>query len=82
MEQLTRDKGTPDAHRAPYRPSLIGMPLAAVRRRASAGHAKPIDPRELSLLEPLFKQGVSYPKPVKRIAINMKNSGTPSLPIR
>lgn len=46
----------------PYRSSLIGMPFAAVRRRAIAGRAKPIDPREFSLLEPLFKQGVGYPK--------------------
>lgn len=42
----------------PYRHSLIGMPLAAVRR-AIAGYAKPIDPREFSLLEPLFKRGVA-----------------------
>lgn len=45
----------------PYRPSLIGMPLAAVRRRAIVGHTKSIEPREFSLLKSLFKQDASYP---------------------
>lgn len=45
----------------PYRPSLIGMPSAAVRRRAIAGHAEPDRSGRVPILKPRFKRSGSYP---------------------
>ncbi|TYL71806.1 hypothetical protein [Bradyrhizobium cytisi] len=71
MEQL---KALLMRTKRPYRPSLIGMPLAAVLRRAIAGHAKPINPREISLLKSLFKQGVSYPKTGEELQLKSRTA--------